>query len=260
MNNPIYNSIGQSYNKYRRADARITRAMIELMGLRASATIADVGAGTGNYSRALAGEGYNVIAVEPSDTMMAQASPHENVKWTYGVAENIPLADASVDGVVAVLTSHHFTSQTKAIIEMSRICPAGPIVWFTCDHREAKDPWFKDYFPEIWYETYKTLPPIREVRQTIKEASGRNVEIVTFLTPHDLEDQFMTAGWRRPEIYLDEDARKCTSDFALAEEVETNRGLERLSADLDNGAWKARYGNILDKDTIDWGLRFLVVR
>jgi len=260
MANPVYNNIGVNYNKYRRADPRITNAIAGLLGLPAGTTVADIGAGTGNYSLALANAGYNVIAIEPSDTMMAQASPHPNVKWAYGVAENIPFADASVDGVVSVLTSHHFTSRKEAIKEMNRICPQGHIVWFTCDHRKSVDVWFKDYFPAIWNHTFNELPPIEEARQTLQEATGRQVEAVVFLLPHDLEDWFMSACWRRPEMYLDPDVRKCTSTFAKMGEDEVREGVEQLREDLDNGAWKQKYGSILDKDTIDWGLRFLLVR
>ena len=259
MNNPVYNNIGVNYNKYRCADPRIASTIAGLLNLPIGATVADIGAGTGNYSRALADAGLSVIAVEPSQTMMAQAATHPNVQWAYGIAENIPLADASVDGIISVLTSHHFTSREQAIKEMNRICPSGPIVWFICDNRKAVDVWFKDYFPTIWEPTFKQFPPIEEQQRILQKATQRDVEIVTFLLPHDLEDWFMSACWRKPELYLDADVRRCTSTFAIMGDDAISQGLEQLRQDLDNGAWKQKYGKILKLDEIDWGLRFLLV-
>ena len=49
-----YDSIGIKYNQYRRAEDRIVSALKGLLGLPQDSTIADIGAGTGNYSNELA--------------------------------------------------------------------------------------------------------------------------------------------------------------------------------------------------------------
>src|SRR5690349_4752689 len=96
----LFDAIGHSYTRTRRADPRILDRLIDLLRLPAGAELADVGAGTGNYSNALADQGYPVLAVEPARTMSRQAAPHRGVTWIAAVAEALPLADASVDAVV----------------------------------------------------------------------------------------------------------------------------------------------------------------
>jgi ubiquinone/menaquinone biosynthesis C-methylase UbiE len=54
---PLYDQLGQGYSRTRRADARIVERIIDLLSLPVGSHIADVGAGTGNYSNALAAHG-----------------------------------------------------------------------------------------------------------------------------------------------------------------------------------------------------------
>ena len=85
----------------------------------------------------------------------------------------------------------------------------------------------------------------------------RRVDVTPFLIPFDLEDCFVAAGWRRPEMYLDPKVRDCMSAFALAEPDGVQAGLKRLQTDLQAGTWRSTYGNLLNQDTVDWGYRFL---
>ena len=73
MNTSLYDKIGITYRQTRRADPRIVEKLITLLNLAAGTCIADVGAGTGNYSNALADAGFTVRAIEPSPIMRAQA-------------------------------------------------------------------------------------------------------------------------------------------------------------------------------------------
>ncbi len=75
----LYNSIGKDYNQTRQPDYRIIRQLISLLDLPQRSTIADVGAGTGNYSNAIADQGYQVIAIEPSQVMQSQGEYHPQV-------------------------------------------------------------------------------------------------------------------------------------------------------------------------------------
>ncbi len=121
----VYDQIGPDYTRTRRSDTRILRKLIELLQLPPGSSIVDVGAGTGNYSNALADHGYNVLALEPSRSMREQAQRHPKVCWIAGVAESIPLADAAVDAVVAILSYHHFSDHQRALSEINRVCGCG---------------------------------------------------------------------------------------------------------------------------------------
>jgi len=71
-----------------------------LPGLPRSATVLDLGAGTGKLTRLLVPAFARVVAVEPSGAMRrileAAVPPADIIR---GIAQDIPLADASVDGV-----------------------------------------------------------------------------------------------------------------------------------------------------------------
>jgi SAM-dependent methyltransferase len=114
------------------------------LDLRAGRTVLDLGAGTGKLTRALSETGARVIAVEPGDAMRAElqrATP--GAEALRGSAEDIPLPDASVDGI-AVGQAFHWFRHDVAIPELHRVLRGGggvALIWNTRDqelplHRE----------------------------------------------------------------------------------------------------------------------------
>jgi SAM-dependent methyltransferase len=256
---PTYNIIGQTYARSRRADPRIVDELLRLLDLPRGSIVADIGAGTGNYTRALAERGYRMVAVEPSPVMRAQAAPHPRVTWLDAYAERLPMADGAVRGVVSTLAIHHFADRAQSFREMSRVAGAGPIVLFTFDLAvvQASSLWMRDYWPTLYLDTHNGFPPLAEVAEIAEEATGRTAEIVPFSLPHDMTDLFMASGWRRPELYLDPDVRAGISWFAMGDPDRVTEGVERLRADLGSGAWEERYGAVRSQETLDGGYRFL---
>ena len=121
---PIYDSIGQSYSKFRLPDPRIVDALVNLLQLKPGRLVADIGAGIGNYSRAIAQRGFFLYAVEPSSVMCSQAIQHPRVNWLTGYTEDIPLPTSSVDAVICTLASHHF-SHLEIAGEVGNAHPTG---------------------------------------------------------------------------------------------------------------------------------------
>lgn len=253
----VYDIIGQSYSAFRNADARIVAAIHDLLALPARSRVADVGAGTGNYTNALSRRGYRMIAVEPSETMRMQAASDADVKWLAGSAESIPLADASVDGVIATLAIHHFSDLRRAAAEMRRICPGSPSVIFTLDPRRSEYCWFGDYFPGIQRRMFRTFPAVDELVRIFAAARRSRAVVRSFPLPADLTDLNMHAGWNRPEIYLNETIRRGMSGFALAAREEIEAGLARLDADLRSGMWDKRHGAERSRKSADLGFVLL---
>jgi SAM-dependent methyltransferase len=101
-------------------------ALAAELGLVPGATVLDLAAGTGKLSRALLAGGFDVIAVEPTPALrepLARALGADAVKD--GVAEDIPLPDASVDAVTVGDAFHWFDHQ-PALAEIMRVLrPAG---------------------------------------------------------------------------------------------------------------------------------------
>jgi ubiquinone/menaquinone biosynthesis C-methylase UbiE len=252
---PTYDRIGVGYSKHRHADRRLVDAIIEQLRLDRGSVIADIGAGSGNYSMALAERGFRIKAIEPSAVMRGQAIRHPGIEWLPGVAEAVPLATDAVDGVICILASHHFPSLRDATLEMMRVS-RGPILMFTYDPRVAETLWLQDYFGEIFAGSALLFPSIDEVCELFA-AEGLRATAVAFPLPHDLEDLFLAAAWRRPELYLDPGVRACISGFALADDAWVDSRIERLRTDLQTGLWHQKYGAVLDRQEIDAGYRFV---
>ena len=257
MDRPTYECIGRGYSRHRAADARIVRELIRLLGLQKGGAIVDVGAGTGNYSAALARLGYTITAVEPSMTMRKQAEDVPGVRWVAATAKRLPLPDGCADGAICVLALHHFSDVKAALSEMRRVTGRGSIVVLTFDPRAAEPFWFADYFPDLWHEAYEVFPPLEDIIDLAKENTRQHVEVYPFRLPHDLRDKFAAAGWQRPRMYLDDDVRAGISCFALADQSSVREGLRRLSRDLESGAWHRKYHDILTFEDFDAGYRFL---
>jgi SAM-dependent methyltransferase len=90
--------------------------------------VADIGAGTGKLTAMLAGLGADVTAVEPDPQMLAElrrAMPE--VRSLPGSAEELPLADASVDAVLAGQAMHWFDVD-RALPEIVRVLTPGGVL------------------------------------------------------------------------------------------------------------------------------------
>lgn len=230
---------------------------MRLLGLPRGSVIADIGAGTGNYSNALARLGYSLHAIEPSDLMPSQATPVPDVQWHVGTAEAMPLASASVEGIVCTLALHHFESVARAAAECSRVCPLGPMVLLTIDPRLGEAFWFSEYFPAIHQRLFSTFPPIDDVCSELTKHSGCASEVSVWLLPQNAIDITMHSGWNRPEIYLDQGHRQNMSGFALASRDEIEPGLTALRAALASGAWDRDHGHLRERQEADLGFRFI---
>ena len=256
----LYNSIGQNYNRTRQADSRIVARLIGLLNLPRGSTIADVGAGTGNYSNAIASQGYRVVAIEPSEVMQNQRQAHPYLNWLTAAAEQIPLPDNAVDGAVVMLALHHFKNIEQGISEINRIVATGRIVIFAFEQSKIPDFWLADYFPNFISDTLNTFPSADKIARIFSRITQKEVEIIPFLLPPDLKDLFAAAGWCKPEIYLNPEVRNGISTFSKMSEKNLEAGISKLTTELDNGVWQQKYGYLLQQDRFDAGYLILATK
>jgi ubiquinone/menaquinone biosynthesis C-methylase UbiE len=254
---PKYDAIGKTYAATRRADPRIVDGLTQQLALAAGQLVADVGAGTGTYARALGDRGAKVVAVEPSAVMRAQAQDHPNVAWVAGSATALPLSSASVDSVIAVLSLHHFVELDTAFREMRRVKRAGPIVLFTFDPWLYDTFWLYDYFPILRTSAQAAYPSTARLTDLLKQTGARTVSFTEFPVPSDLADQFVASGWSRPEIYLDPITRGNMSPFTAMTPTDVSGGVARLADDLKSGQWDSRFGSLRKQRHLSVGYVFL---
>jgi len=252
-----YDRIGFGYNQHRAAEPSVVQSSARLLDLPVGSVIADIGAGTGNYSNALAQHGYKLYAIEPSAVMRGQVLRVENVQWLAGAAEAVPLRDNSVEGVVCILAIHHFDFLEKATSEFVRICPSGPMVLLTIDPRLGDEFWFSEYFPSVYRRLFSTFPPIECVCAEFTKQGGLTSQVSLWLLPQNAVDMTMHSGWNKPEIYLDQSHRQNMSGLALARRVEIESGVSALRAALASGAWDRDHGYLRKRREVDLGFRFI---
>jgi SAM-dependent methyltransferase len=249
-NNPLgssYDQIGGGYTATRRADPRIARQIHEALG--DAHTIVNVGAGAGAYEPS----DREVLAIEPSERMIAQRAA-KLAPAIRGHAESLPLEADSVDAAMACMTLHHWADWRIGVQELRRVARKRVVI-FTYDKSYAKHFWLlRDYLPKLARADGVRFPALDEQRV----AMGDEVEVEAVPIPHDCEDGFLAAYWRRPNAYLDERIRAGISTFYLPGAERLLDGLEQLAEDLHSGRWEHRYHDILEREELDLGYRLLV--
>lgn len=108
--------------------------------------VLDLGAGTGKLSAVLVDLGLDVVAVEPDDAMRALLPARAEA--LPGTAEQIPLADGSVDAVLAGQAFHWF-DPARALPEMARVLRPGGTVGLLWNLRDTTVDWVRAV-GELW--------------------------------------------------------------------------------------------------------------
>jgi SAM-dependent methyltransferase len=247
---PLYDTIGQTYATSRRADPRIAARIRAALGEARS--LVNVGAGTGDYEP----HDLNVVAVEPSPVMIAQRPPG-SARALQGTAEALPLADDGVDVAMAINSDHHWPDRAAGLREMRRVA-RHRVVLLNSDPDAALDFWLtRDYLPGfigLIPEPYRVPGHWRdELRQLLGD-----VDVQTVPVPHDCVDGFYQAFWRRPHLYLSAEIRNNISVFRRLPDDEVDGAMAHLRRDLDDGTWRTRNADLLDRDEVDVGLRLVV--
>jgi len=134
MKHGDFTGLARDYAKFRAGySPYVATAILDCVGRdTASIDAADVGAGTGIWTRILHARGLrSIVAIEPNDDMREQGivtSRGTEIRWLKGSAEATGLPDCSVD-LVSMASSFHWTDFDQACDEFHRILrPAGVFV------------------------------------------------------------------------------------------------------------------------------------
>jgi SAM-dependent methyltransferase len=249
MSETAYDRIGVGYRQVRRPDPRIAAPIEAALG--DARTVLNVGAGTGSYEPAER----EVTAVEPSAVMIEQR-PAGAAPVVQARAEALPFADDSFDAAMAVITVHHWDDAAAGLAEMRRVA-RDRVVVLTFDAPVIAEMWLaRDYVPRLRELHAEWVQPLDDV---VAALPGATVEPLP--VPRECTDAFWCALWDRPELHLDPELRRGSSGWQAmdaAELAEAERGIERLRADLESGAWDERYGHLREAAELDIGLRLVV--
>ncbi len=236
-----YDRIGSGYNRTRKADPYLLGRMLHHLAPQPNGQYLDVGCGTGNYTNALAQQGFKLTGVDPSEAMLTKAwMQSANINWLKGKAENLDLPKQFFDGINASLTIHHWDDLAQAFRELYRVLkPGGKLVVFTSTPAQMRGYWLCHYFPKMLADSISQMPELDKVERAIKMAGFQNIRQEPYEIQHDLKDLFLYCGKNQPERYFEEAIRQGISSFSdLANQTEVEAGLHKLKADLASGAFK----------------------
>jgi SAM-dependent methyltransferase len=142
--NPVARAFSYVADVYERArpsyPAEAVDHLARALGLRAGATVVDLGAGTGKLTRLLVPTGARVVAVEPLPEMRAvleRVVP--GIAAVEGTAEAIPLSDGAADAVTAAQAFHWF-DPARALPEIHRVLRPGGRLGLIWNSRDLDDP------------------------------------------------------------------------------------------------------------------------
>lgn len=141
------------------------RAVVAAMGLPATATVVDVGAGTGAVIpsiRAAADRG-KVIAIDASREMLRVASDNTDSLAAQGDALTLPLRDDIADAVLFAFVLFHLSDPAEALRQAARVLRVGGTVG-TATWARSHDISPAAY--SVWDETLTAAgaPPVPDVR------------------------------------------------------------------------------------------------
>jgi len=165
MNN-VYNLFVHSSAAQRYAAARpyfhplIMRRIISYTGILRFSHALDVACGTGQSSRALVEIADQVNAIDISPAMIAEAEPHERVRYHVAPAEAISFPDRSFDLVTVGLAFHWF-DQAQFLREAYRVLKAdGWLVIYTSGFfgEMIEEPTFSEWAHKTYPEKFPTPP------------------------------------------------------------------------------------------------------
>ena len=136
-------SFDRAADVYERARPEYPSEAIDWLIPAGAKTVLDIGAGTGKLTRALAARGLEVIAVDPSPKMLEQLRANLPGAVVHpGTAEDIPLADASIDVAVAAQV-WHWVDQELALPSVARVLRPGGTLALVWNMRDESVPWIK---------------------------------------------------------------------------------------------------------------------
>jgi SAM-dependent methyltransferase len=107
----------------------VTPLLLEIVAPRAEETYLDLGCGEGRVMRAMSALSCEVVGIDANERLAAMARPS-----LVSELPEIPVRDASVDGVYCVLTLEHVADHVGVFGEAARVTRRGGIFGLVMNH------------------------------------------------------------------------------------------------------------------------------
>ena len=122
------------------------RTLVRLAAPSAGQRIVDLAGGTGDVAALMAASDREVTVIDPSSPMMevGRGRGHRHVEWQVGTAEQLPLADASIDTLTIAFGIRNVTHIDVALAEALRVLKPGGR--FLCLEFSTPVAWLRPFY------------------------------------------------------------------------------------------------------------------
>ncbi|MDO9455602.1 class I SAM-dependent methyltransferase [Nocardioides sp.] len=181
-------------------------------------TVLELGAGTGKLTERLVAAGHDVHATEPDEAMLAILRRRlPDVRTSATGAEEIPVADQSVDVVVAAQCFHWFDPEV-ALPEIARVLRPG------------------GHLAAVWNQRDERIPWVRKLGRVIGTQDNLTDPLVAVETSTDFHevDDAAFKHWQVVDRRSIQDLVRSRSNVAVLGEAERERVMAELLALYDD--------------------------
>lgn len=144
--------------------------------------VLDVGCGDGQISRALARRGADVLGIDPTRLHIEVARERGGgPRYELADATRLPVADGSMDAVVACLVFEHIDEVDAAIAEVARVLRPGGRFAFFLNHPLLQTPgsgWIDDHMVDPPEQYWRIGPYLVETESVEEVEPGVHIRFV----------------------------------------------------------------------------------
>jgi len=240
-----YDAWARTYDDTRGASPSVLRPLLDALGPPEGRSLLDIGGGTGNFAKALAGEGFRVALGDYSPEMARRASAKlGGSPVLVADAPHLPFGDASFDCAISVNVLGHVEDWRAMLREARRVIREGPYVMKASTRETLTANWVMEYLPGILHHApthhYSGEAGIIDALQ---EAGFARFEL-SRVHYTEMVDGSLQALKHFPEVFLDDERIMNTATVKRLPAPERDAGLAAIRRDYESGRLReviARY-------------------
>lgn len=220
-----YDRIARGYDRHRGGGGPYFDTLVALLRRGTGNRALELGAGTGNNTRALLEAiPCRLTALEPSRGMLEQAAAKGiRAAWVRGRAEQLPFAEASFDFVFATYVLHYIPDLSALFRECARVLrPGAHAAFVTAPHGYITGHPMNRYFPSYARIDIERFQAVETIQAALRKSGFDETGAETASAPPRPIDS----------TYLASVEGKYISTFELIPEEEYEAGLRRLRAEI----------------------------
>ena len=204
---------------------------MELLAPIEDAAVLDIGCGTGNFLREFDGLGRQLVGLDVSEGMLAQARLKGiHAELVHGDACALPFEDGVFDAAYCIQVFHHIPEADRDtfLLEAHRVLkPGGRFVMQSCSHEQLLTFWEYCYFPTALGLDRQRIPDLPEIIGML--AGAGFVGISVHPCPYERPEA------ENPQQLLTKEHRDGCSTFSLMSAQDIEDGCHRIREDVRSG-------------------------